>query len=197
MRISVDIDGVLANFVHKVREIADLPGDYEPPDWDFSDVLDKDGLKKVFAVVRETHNFWRNMPVYQENLYFLRDFLCRENGHEVYFVTSRAITKGLSVSKQTEEWLYHNRIRPYLNFQSIIAVDNAAKKREIIEALNIEVSVDDYGPTIEQCSTLPNHRAYLLDRPWNRDKDYGTRIYNLEQFFNLALGRKPADYYMV
>lgn len=199
MRISIDLDGVVANFVQRVCEIADLPTNYEPPDWDFSDRLTKKQLKEVFKTIRATENFWENMPVYSQNVHSLREFLNSESGHEIYYITSRIGTKGENVSQQTDNWLLAKGAYAvhYGNYQTVIAVDNAAKKKPIIEALNIEASVDDYGPTIEQCSAIPNHRAYLLDRPWNRDKDYGKRILNLQQFFNLATGKKPADYYMV
>lgn len=197
MRISIDLDGVVANFVQRVIDITGLPKGYEPPDWDFSDVFTKEQLKEVFKNIREINDFWKDMPEYARNVDQLKEFLGTEVGHEVYFITSRTATEGDSVSMQTEEWLMDCGICPHRNFYAVIAVDSPSKKRPIIEALNIEVSVDDYGPTVEQCSTIPNHRAYLLDRPWNRDKNYGNRIFNLEQFFNVATGKKPADYFMV
>lgn len=201
MRISIDLDGVVANFVRRVAEMTGLSPDYQPPDWDFSDVLTKEQLSEVFKTIRTIDDFWSDLPTYPDNVQSLQEFLKQERGHEIYYLTSRISTKGNNVSDQTEEWLFDNVQSGVLyykeNFQAVIAVDSAAKKRCIIEALNIEVSVDDYGPTIEQCSTIPNHKAFLLDRPWNRDKDYGNRIFNLEQFFNVVTGKKPADYFMV
>ena len=194
MRIAIDLDGVVANFV---RAIDGLPANYEPPDWDFSDVFSREDWSKVWTRIKATENFWEKLSVYPENTTALRNFLTDESGHEIYYLTSRAKTVGRAVSLQTDNWLYHNALWSRRNFSAVIAVSNAAFKKDILASLEIEAFVDDYGPTVEECSSIENCKTYLLDRPWNRDKNYGKRIFTLDQFFNIITNKKPADYYLV
>lgn len=198
MRISIDIDGVLANFAAGLIRTANrrfrdrLSSDYEPTDWGYGGVFNPEEWKQVWTDIKQTQDFWEHLPAYEQNLCVLKKFLYDCSEHDIYFVTSRIATEGSTVLKQTLKWLECR-----LGRCSVIVVPEAGRKKDVFKALGIDVSVDDYGPTVEECSKLEGHRAYILDRPWNRDKDYGKRVFNLEQFLNIAVKAKEEDYFLV
>ena len=191
-RISVDIDGVISHFTGQVAEIAErlwpgkLPADYEPPDWYWTDVFSKKDWDAVWDVIHNTYNFWGTASPYQRNLDDLRDFLYT-SPTEVFFVTSRAVTAGSTVAMQTFNWMRDKGLpvaERGINYSAIVPVPDSKKKRQVIEGLEIKYSVDDLGPTVEMCNQIPGHTAYVLDRPWNRDKEYGPRVFSLQEFFD-------------
>ena len=195
MKVSLDIDGVLANFTDRVKVISAelfpgrIPEGYIPTDWYYSDIFSKEDLSAVFKKIGETKNFWMDSPTYPENVSALCRFL-RKDGNDIYFVTSRAPADGLTVAAQTRIWLEMSAgIQRAGSFVSIIPVSNSKYKADVMRAVGIEYSIDDHGPTVEQCNQVEGHQAFLLDRPWNRDKEYGPRLDNLQQFFDIITGK--------
>lgn len=189
-RISIDIDGILARFTGQVAEIAErlwpgkLPANYEPPNWYWTDVFSKKDWDAVWEVIRGTKNFWATAKPYTDNVNALRGFL-NTSLAEVFFVTSRAATAGGSVGLQTFHWMAEQRLSiAGGNYSAIVPVPDSKKKRQVIEGLEISYSVDDLGPTVEMCNQIPGHTAFVLDRPWNRDKEYGPRVHSLQEFFD-------------
>lgn len=196
MRISLDIDGVLADFTERVIDISKklfpgrIPNGYIPTDWNYSDVFSKEDLSAVFEKIKNTKDFWLYSLTYPENVAALSRFLSKENSFDIYFVTSRAPAAGRTVASQTRIWLELSAgIHRSGSFVSIIPVANSKYKADIMQAIGIEYSIDDHGPTVEQCNSVSGHRAFLLDRPWNREKDYGPRLDNLQQFFDIIIGK--------
>jgi len=194
MRISVDLDGVVANFTARVIESANKlwPGklslDFEPNDWNYTGFLTKEEFTDIWHDIRGSQNFWVDSPPYISNLMQLDSFL-KCNITDVFFVTSRAETAGDSVQKQTYNWFLKHGVdianQCDMNYSAIIPVKLAEKKINVMEALGIQASVDDYGPTVEACNKLPNHKAYLLDRPWNQEYNQ-PRVYSLAEFFKIV-----------
>lgn len=190
-RISIDIDGVLSSFVGQVNAIADklwpgrIPLDYEPPDWYWTDVFTKKDWDVIWEVIRGTEDFWATSKPYQRNVDDLLNFL-NTSPIDVFFITSRAVTAGDSVGQQTFNWMRRQGlpIASDWNYAAIVPVPDSKKKRQVIEGLEISYSVDDLGPTVEMCNQIPGHTAFVLDRPWNRDKEYGPRVFRLQEFFD-------------
>lgn len=186
-RISVDIDGVVNRFVDEVIKISNnlwpgkLPANYEPQDWYWTDVFSKKDWNDVWDVINATENFWLHSYPYCKNVDSLRDYL-NSTKNEVFFVTSRARTAGDSVTKQTVDWFFINQVPTA--YSPVVSVPNSKNKRQVIEGLEINYSVDDLGPTVEMCQSIPGHKAFVLDRPWNRDKEYGPRVFSLQEFFD-------------
>lgn len=196
MKVGLDIDGVLARFDSRVIEIAEelfpgrVPTGYVPTDWYFSDVFAKEDLTAVFEHIKTVWNFWERSPSYVENVRSLTQFLTTHSESDVYFVTSRALSAGLSVKKQTEDWLYYEIKKYGIGYSpTVVPVENHKYKPDVMRAVGIQYSIDDYGPTVEACNSVSGHQAFLLDRPWNRDRDYGPRLDNLQQFFDIITGK--------
>mgnify|MGYP001570169326 CR=1 FL=1 len=196
MKISLDIDGVFANFTDRVKEIASklfpgkIPEGYIPTDWYYSDIFSKEDLSAVFNEISKTQNFWLYSVPYPENVSTLNSFLEKTNEHDIYFVTSRAPAAGLTVANQTRLWLEMAAgIHRSGNFTSIIPVASSKYKADVMRAAGIQYSLDDHGPTVEECNQVEGHQAFLLDRPWNRDREYGPRLDSVQQFFDIVTGK--------
>lgn len=172
MRIGIDIDGVLADFVSAFRELVHQhtevrmppPSDTWPDVWDFhyaagvtkeqSNILWNDHIKPG-PFLAALHAY----PGAVEALMFL-DQLSRE-GNDIYFVTSRA---GDMAKFYTEQWLnWHGYSRPTV----IIAPDNS--KGDLAAALKLEVFIDDKPENcVDVKNAKPSCRTYLIDKPYNR-----------------------------
>lgn len=188
MRIAVDVDGVLARFEHGfVRACNKLwPGrvnlDFVPKRWDFAaDMgLSPAEFDRAWEQVKVTPHFWIDLPPYEDSVATMRLLLDR-TPIEVYYVTSRVPTVGLSPLAQTTYWLRKHGILP--GGASVIAVPHPSSKRAIYKALELDGSIDDKGETAEDCATLKNHHAYLLTRPWNLDRVYtAPRVNSVAEF---------------
>lgn len=188
--ISVDLDGVVAQFVPPFVQVINklfpekaLPANFQPNDWLFSEVLHEDELKQA---LKETFNipyFWGTVAPYQSNLEALEKNVW-DVRFNIYYVTARAETPGDSAIELTSRWLRNHFVKPY-NAQ-VVLVKDAKDKLAIMRGLGIQASIDDYLPTVVACNELPNHDAYLLDRPWNRkDRPADLKVVsNLEEYFS-------------
>ncbi len=201
MKISIDIDGVLANFVEGAVRVANnlwpnrVPKNYS---WDnYDGVFSKEEWSIIWNEIKNDSHFWELRPTYEENVKALREFLANESDHEIYYVTSRVTVTGRPVAIQTEQWLVNNSIWPCQNYHAVIPVIEPGLKKFVMADLGIQASIDDLGSTVEECKDVKGHKAFLLDRPWNRDKDYGTRVFTLEQFLNISTGKKASNYFYV
>jgi hypothetical protein len=189
MKILCDVDGVLADFSTRAEEIIKtlFPSKNIPEHYNWNFGLEDEELKKVFDVILDTKNFWLSLPPYHENLFALENFVLNNSEQELFFITSRKETPGLSVSEQTWKWLnkfiYLKNKRG--NVFHILPVSKPEKKIILIEALGITHSVDDHAPSVKAFSEIPGHTCYVLRRPWNLDEDCGNAIpiNNLYEFF--------------
>lgn len=189
-RIAIDCDGVLARFERAFLVMANTiwPGkvnpDYLPTGWDDFDGLTKAEMKQVWEKIKTTPNFWTTLDAYADNVGLLSSFMSTTKGHEVFIVTSRKATAGMPISRQTDYWLSAVGIARGLNYIGIIPSENPDKKCDVYAAAGIEWSIDDKGDTVLQCEQIPNHRAYLLDRNWNREFKVKRRITDMATYFN-------------
>lgn len=175
MKIGIDIDGVLANFVASYQPLfvkvtgRDLfqPGDIEnPPVWDWPALrgYTTDETKAVWDVIVKDEQFWFNLHPFNANCTAIRDFFYTglANEHEVYFITNRP---GVQSKAQTEEWLAN-----YLNlFNPTVLVIRHREKGSIAKALQLDAHIDDnYDNCCDVVRCSPKTRSYVLDRSYNQ-----------------------------
>lgn len=195
-KVAIDCDGVLANFqVAFFKEANRIwPGrvdlDYEPSGWNDLGGLSGAEISRVWRNIVATPNWWLYAPALRENMAEFQVFLRTQRYHDVYIVTSRTPTKGMSVAKQTAIWLDQCDVEPNLNYLGVIVADNPPDKRRIYEAAGFGYSVDDKGTTVEECDTLEGHQAFLLDAPWNQEAKVKRRIKSLSEFFSAIKAAK-------
>lgn len=200
-RISVDVDGVLANFTAGFARVANsiepntFPPDYDAlihqTDWNFEDIGVPEALvNKTWATIRyETENFWLGLPTFPKEVHELHQFLeSVPNDVEVFFVTSRVPSQGLTVLAQTQKWL--RRYKLLRLGSSVIVKPRGVKKSVIYEALGIACSVDDYWPNVPTGLVTilgpkaEKHHGYLLARAWNEKHREDLEVVNsLEEYF--------------
>lgn len=195
--ISIDIDGVLAHFtrgfidiINKIYPEKNVPTTFEPNDWDHSEILAPGEAGKLWEEIKNTRDFWADLPSYSENVRALEDFLSDQSARFcVYYVTSRMDTAGGTAVAQTNEWLAS---RGLLRVDcSLIAVRDPKEKLHMLKGIGAAYSIDDYAPTVEMCQEIPNHEAWLLDRPWNRNV---TKIRNITPSLESFLARVARAY---
>lgn len=196
MRISIDLDGVISRFndgmVEVVNELWEgrLPLNFEPQTWGYDEVgFSTTEWDEIWTTIRRKHDFWLHLRPYEENVRALDRFVSTRDDIELFFVTSRVPTAGCTVSKQTEKWLIRNGIIPSSIYDysttAIIPVVSAGEKVNVMRALGITASIDDYGPTVQECAKISGHSAFLLDRPWNKDTIGVDWVLSLDQFFRI------------
>lgn len=189
-KIAVDCDGVISKFESGVVSAANhlwpgrLPADWCMKTWDMEETFTPAEFEQVWAEIKRTQNFWLSLAAYNDSVCALERFLIASHDHDVWIVTSRAETAGMTVAKQTDLWLRCCGIRQHHNYLAVLPVEDSKKKVDIYAAVGIEWSVDDKPETIRDCDALPGHRAYLLSRPWNAEAQPKRRIASLSTFFN-------------
>ncbi len=191
-KIAIDCDGVLANFTESYVEFANklypgrVPPDFVPTDWEMNGKFTKAEDAKIWAKIINTENFWLGLSAYYENVGALAHFLIEQTNHDIYIVTSRAVTEGMTVAKQTEWWLRSCGIAPVHNYLGVLPVDSSNDKWRLYMAGGFDYSIDDKAETVEQCDMihprLSNHKAYLLDQPWNQHANVKRRVKTLDAF---------------
>jgi hypothetical protein len=200
-RIAVDVDGVLAQFTAGFARVANAiePGTFPPDydalihqtDWNFEDIGVPEALvNKTWDTIRDkVENFWLGLPTFQKEVHELHQFLeSAPNDLEVFFVTSRVPSQGLTVLAQTQKWL--RRYKLLRLGSSVIVKPRGVKKSVIYEALNISCSVDDYWPNVPSGLVTilgpkaEKHHGYLLARAWNEKHREDLELVNsLEEYF--------------
>jgi hypothetical protein len=199
-RISVDVDGVLANFTAGFARVANtiepgtFPSDYDAlihqTDWNFEAIgVPKALVNKTWDMIRDNvENFWLSLSTFQKEAHELHQFLeSAPNDVEVFFVTSRVPSQGLTVLAQTQKWL--RRYKLLRLGSSVIVKPRGVKKEQIYETLGITCSVDDYWPNVPSGRWMDHveekwHHGYLLARAWNEKHREDLEIVNsLEEYF--------------
>lgn len=191
MKISFDIDGVLADFtsaaVLGIREMyrPDLPEAYTQVTWNFDDVLKPGQWDKVFEHLMAQPSFWADLPAFEDNVNALATLKHDIGEENIYMITSRPPCSGGSLEQMTKLWLFQHDL-PMLN---VHIVERAAQKAAIIQREGITWSLDDYWPTIEQCCAVDGHNPRLLDRIYNWHAIHLPRVYSVAEFLTeVSLG---------
>ena len=197
-KIAIDCDGVLANFTFAYIEVANklfprrFEGSFTESQWTSwnyaveSGRLTKKEDGQVWAKIKSTDNFWLGLDAYVGNVGSLARWLIQQQNQDVYIVTSRSKTTGMTVAKQTDWWLRACGISPVNNYLSVFPVEDSNNKWLVYQSAGIEYSIDDKAETVAQCDfihpDLYKHKAYLLDRPWNQDAKPARRAKSLDDF---------------
>jgi 5'(3')-deoxyribonucleotidase len=160
MRILVDVDGVLADFVGSFLSCysdrgGDIPPDFEWREWcDFEKLPDQDAVHKAWE---HEWLFSATLDPYPGAMQALRHLNDR---HEVYLVTAVCAPWRVHIPARTG-WL--RRHAPFLDIQKQVII--ASAKHVVVG----DVLVDDYLPNLVNWSLAnPRGLPVVIDRPWNQ-----------------------------
>jgi 5'(3')-deoxyribonucleotidase len=171
-------DGVIANFSGKFVELANrrFGTDFielDQTDWDFKPWFSKAQVDEVWALdINKEKNFWltlKPLPGTSE----LKSAVDRA---ELFFITSRTTTAGMSPREQTCWWL---RNHFYITYPNVIVVENPSQKIPILKALEVPCMIDDKGSTIRQVHNA-GLRSYAKLSPYNCAEPFEAGIVPVE-----------------
>jgi hypothetical protein len=195
MKIGLDVDGVLADFIHGYNALVrqelgiDLP--YPAPTWNWhtDGGVTPEQDTAMWEIIKATP--------FQGTLQPLKgapDALERLNalslkGNDIYFITNRS---GSLAKFWTEMWLrFHGMSAPTV----LIAKD----KGPVVKGMELDVFVDDL-PTntqavLDAVGRDPRVRVYLPRHPynewaWSQPFNYGQPVADLNEVLEIEFGRK-------
>lgn len=140
LRLGFDIDGVLADFrtafEAAARGAVHLQAGADPDEAD-GEPLSTREIKRVWAVVKRTPNWWTKLAAYEPAQIARLYALTRQLKWEVVFMTRRPETAGDSVQFQTQWWIESN------GFSLPAVVTVPGSRGDLSNALRLDMVVDD------------------------------------------------------
>jgi 5'(3')-deoxyribonucleotidase len=183
-QVGIDLDGVLADFISEYMKISRKlfhkpPKNYVWDSWGPKFVT-KEEDDRVWRHIKHTHNFWLSLEKMENTNALMR----RQKEMNLFFITSRVPTDGMSVMEQSMEWLARNYCIP----GAYVAV--SSEKGKECKALDLDFFLDDKP---EYCTEIshesPKTKVFLQDRLYNKDY-HGkgvTRVANINEFIKRVL----------
>jgi len=184
MRIGIDLDDVLADFISEFAEIAyDIYGrpqpETKPVDWEWSNFgLSKEEQGVVWDRIINTFNFWEKLMVEPgaDRISMVR---LLQDGHDLVFITARAKTSGYTVQEQSARWLNKNF---GISYPTVIVDTN---KGPLAAALKLDYFVDDRPKNCwEIQDAVPTCKVFLKNSSHNVNQDLGYRPLERVKDFN-------------
>lgn len=166
LRAGLDVDGVVANFRAAFereanRHLAD------PPDPDRVDAgqLSNQDMKRIWTRIQETHNWWLSVEPFEPAEIARLYQLSRQRRWEVVFMTKRPVTAGDPIQFQTQRWLEDH------GFHHPAVVTVPGSRGELVNALRLDIVVDDQLYNCVDIVTGSHAKTLLLDRDRNDETD--------------------------
>lgn len=187
MKIGIDVDGVLADFVEGFRPLArrvtGKPCEGDQKLWDFNDWgLTEEDISTCWNHLKNTANFWMDLNPYPDA--YLVTPLSKD--HTLYFITTRVPTKGSSVEYQTAAWIY-----TYFGilYPTVIVTKH---KGRVARALELDAFIDDKKENLYNIAyRSPSTKLYIRSHSYNEDgfklsPEQCTRVASFGEFVELV-----------
>jgi hypothetical protein len=161
LRIGIDVDGVLADFRTAFHETsrATLGRHVETlQDPKSTPALAQDEVKRVWAAVARTPNWWMTLKPYEPDQIARLYSLARAAGWEVFFLTNRPRSAGDSVQFQTQWWIEHH------GFYMPAVLTIPGSRGEVANGLRLNLVIDDLLLNCIEVVSASTAKALLLLR---------------------------------
>jgi hypothetical protein len=190
MRIGIDLDGVIFDFVTAFNQatmeilgikLPEYDREYFPTRWDWAEqFLDEDQNNVIWTYITSSDKFWTNIPPFEWSKKAL-NILFGTPKHDIYFVTCRMSNNfSFPVKVQSENGLKKLQVKN----PTVLPVNEYDDKYFLVRGLHLDVFVDDKTETLnllqEDCA---NTRVVCLSQPWNTDF-HGEHIMDLPLFLS-------------
>lgn len=172
MKVSIDIDGCLADFAAAAYPIMkdvlaerDIEiGPYPPTAWNWSDYgateLD---VHEMWKRIRNTENWYESLNALQGIIDLRKALFCGLfHKNDLVFLTSRVDTAGRGAWKQTVNWIEEKLA---LRNPDVFVVPHNGMKAFALKTLGADAHLDDYPPVALTAKAVC--WSYLLQQPWN------------------------------
>lgn len=188
-KIGFDVDEVLADFIGAHRavcvEMFGKPEDpkLEPEDWAMSNYgLTKKEMSATWEKLRGTRDFWLD-HVEPLDLRLKEIMQQAEKEFEIYYITARTATKGMTAQQQTSQWLKQH-LGAYEPI--VLAVDDGHEKLNLVGALKLKAFIDDKWETAKAIGYASSAKSFLMDRVYNRNviPYYTIRVHTVEEYLD-------------
>lgn len=161
MKILVDVDSVVADFIAAVVGIYDptLTSINEANRWNWFRDLDKDLVDKIEQEL-STYEFWENLPLIknaQEGIHFLRS-----QDHDLIWCTMPH-RQALGWVDARRCWL-NKHFQMEINKEPLITISDGSKY--LVKATAM---IDDRPDFIEEWERVTNGLGFLFESPMNKD----------------------------
>jgi 5'(3')-deoxyribonucleotidase len=180
IKVGVDIDGVLADFVGKARQELQLLLKGKPADdlvqteWGFDSIgITKEEEGKLWRFIDATPNWWLGLER-RPDCHYLRH-LC--DHARVIFITNRKDGTGLPIEDQSRKWLERHFHIPH---PTVLISDN---KGPLADGLKLDWLIDDRPKNVEEVAQFsPATKTFLLDATYNKKCHAVPRIGSVDEF---------------
>lgn len=186
MRIGMDIDGVLADFVSPFLQLLERRGGVGPidpasitdPNFQNHPFLTAEIIYHCMVDASYDPEFWRILaPLPSQSQWQSLNRLRRT--HDVAFITHRWVRDTYDIKRVTCDWLRQHGIDdPVVHFTQ-------EKKSQLVNQLAIELFVDDRHENCEDVATQTDATVMMPHRPYNQSFDHPKvqRIHDLNEMF--------------
>lgn len=194
INVGIDLDGVCANFGLIYSAIANklygpkcyiINQETEIEAWNWYEwyPITREEDKVVWEYISKSQNFWTALTVLNKYSFIhMTKSLQDLQNVNVYFITARAQTRGLSVAKQSVLWLNQHGWR---NPQVIVT----KLKGDFARILELDYFIDDKGENVVDVkASYPECEVYIHSAPHNKNVEKEIngiiRVNNLSEFTN-------------
>lgn len=200
--VSTDTDGVLANWVKgflkvfndlngtKITEdqwTNDLPWKIDPP------LMTKDQFENAFDAMLKVPEFYLHLEPYDNiNFKVINDDL-EDALYNLYVITMRVnllAKEGITDTTQLlSRWVRRQGI------PSITGCNAGGEDRpKLLEELGVDFHLDDFHKQVEAINKHGKTKAFLMDRPWNRQYNVGDlRVHSFDEFLMRTVFNKEVE----
>ena len=186
MKIALDIDGVLADFVTPFLQLLEQrvggpsidPASITDPNFQHHPFLTQELIYDCMVDTSYDAEFWRVLaPLPSQQQWQALNQVSRDN--EVIFITHRWVRDTYDINHVTSEWLRRHGIdNPVVHFTQAV-------KSQLVRQLNVQLFVDDRHENCQDVATQTEAVVMMPHRPYNRAFDHPRvqRIQDLNELF--------------